>query len=238
MRNETSHLSFPISHFSFLISHFPSPISHLSFQPSMLITLHPKNPNPRDLKKVVELLNRDGVIIVPTDTIYAMACKLDSKKAIERMSKIAGKKPEKVNYSLLCSDLSNISAYTAVIDKSVFRLLRNNLPGPFTFILKANGNVTRYFSGNKKTIGIRVPDNAIAQHLIAELGMPLVVSTIHHDDEIIEFMTDPEEIHDKFEHQVDCVIDGGVGDNLPSTIVDCSNEEIEIIREGKGILNE
>lgn len=204
----------------------------------MLIPLHPQNPNPRDLKKVIEILNRDGLIIVPTDTIYALACRLDSKKGIERMGKIAGKKPERIDYSLLCSDLSLISEYTAVIEKSVFRLLKNNLPGPFTFILKCNNHITRSFAGNKKTIGIRVPDNAIAQHLIAELGIPLVVSTLHHEDEIIEYMTDPEEIHEKFEYLVDCVIDGGPGGNIPSTIVDCSNDEIVIIRVGKGILNQ
>jgi tRNA threonylcarbamoyl adenosine modification protein (Sua5/YciO/YrdC/YwlC family) len=204
----------------------------------MLLQLHHQNPNPRDLKKVIELLNRDGVIILPTDTIYAMACRLDSKKAIERMAKISGKKAEKVNFSLICSDLSNIADFTSVIDKSVFRLLKNNLPGPFTFILKANNNVTRYFSGNKKTIGIRVPDNVIAQTLIRELGIPLVVTTIHHDDEILEYMTDPEEIYEKFRHEMDVVIDGGPGGNVPSTIVDCSGDEIEIVREGKGILNE
>jgi tRNA threonylcarbamoyl adenosine modification protein (Sua5/YciO/YrdC/YwlC family) len=204
----------------------------------MLLSLHPKNPNPRDLKKVIDLLNNDGVIILPTDTIYAMGCRLDSKKAIERMAKIAGKKPEKVNFSLICSDLSHIADYTSVIDKTVFRLLKNNLPGPFTFILKANNNVTKYFSGNKKTIGIRVPDNVIAQMLINEQGIPLVVTTIHHDDEILEYMTDPEEIHEKFEYIVDAVIDGGAGGNIPSTIVDCSNDEIEIVREGKGIINE
>ena len=141
----------------------------------MLLTLHPDNPNPRDLKKVIQLLKEDGVIIFPTDTIYAMGCKLDSKKGIERMCKISGKKPEKVNFSLICSDLSHIAEYTATIDKPVFRLLKNNLPGAFTFILKANNNVTRYFSGNKKTIGIRVPNNPIAQTIIKEIGMPLVV---------------------------------------------------------------
>jgi tRNA threonylcarbamoyl adenosine modification protein (Sua5/YciO/YrdC/YwlC family) len=203
----------------------------------MLVELHPKNPNPRDLKKVIDILQKDGIIILPTDTIYAMACKLDSKKAIERMARISGKKSEKVNFSLICSDLSNIADYTTHIDKTVFRLLKNNLPGPFTFILKANNNVTKYFSGTKKTIGIRVPDNAISQNIIKELGIPLVVTTIHHDDEILEYMTDPEEIHEKFEHQVDCVIDGGAGGNIPSTIVDCSEEVIEVIREGKGQLN-
>jgi tRNA threonylcarbamoyl adenosine modification protein (Sua5/YciO/YrdC/YwlC family) len=204
----------------------------------MLLSLHPQNPNPRDLKKVIEILGKDGVIILPTDTIYAMGCRLDSKKAIERMARIAGKKPEKVNFSLICSDLSNIADYTAVMDKPVFRLLKNNLPGPFTFILKANNNVTRYFSGNKKTIGIRVPDNAIAQTLIRELGIPLVVTTIHHEDVILEYMTDPEEIHEKFQYEVDLVIDGGSGGNIPSTIVDCSGDEIEIVREGKGVINE
>jgi tRNA threonylcarbamoyl adenosine modification protein (Sua5/YciO/YrdC/YwlC family) len=161
---------------------------------------------------------------------------MDSKKGIERMGKIMGKKQEKVNYSLLCADLANISNVTATIDKNIFRLLKNNLPGAFTFILKANNQVSKMFAGNKKTIGIRVPDNAIAQTIINELGIPLAVSTIHHDDAIIEYMTDPEEIHEKFEHQVDLVIDGGFGGNVPSTIIDCSNEEPIIVREGKGNL--
>jgi tRNA threonylcarbamoyl adenosine modification protein (Sua5/YciO/YrdC/YwlC family) len=204
----------------------------------MLLELHPDNPNPRELKKVIDSLKSDGVIIIPTDTIYAIACKLDSKKAIERMAKIAGKKSEKVNFSLICSDLSNIADYTSNIDKAVFRLLKNNLPGPFTFILKANNNVTRFFAGNKKTIGIRVPDNAIAQSIIKELGMPLVVSTIHHEDVILEYMTDPEEIHEKFDHQVDLVIDGGAGGNEASTIIDCTGDEPVVVREGKGIINE
>jgi len=202
----------------------------------MILELHSKNPNPRDLKKVIDILNKDGVIIFPTDTIYAMGCRLDSKKAIERMCKITGKKVEKVNFSLICESLSHIAEYTAVLDKAVFRLMKNNLPGAFTFILKANNNVTKYFAGNKKTIGIRVPDNAIAQAIISELGVPLVATTIHHDDVIVDYMTDPTEIHDKFEYQVDCVIDGGAGDIVPSTIVDCTEEEIVVMREGKGVL--
>lgn len=203
----------------------------------MILELHSDNPNPRDLKKVIDTLNKDGVIILPTDTIYAMACKLDSKKGIERMAKIAGKKVEKVNFSLICSDLSNIAEYTAVLDKAIFRLLKNNLPGAFTFILNANSNVTKYFAGNKKTIGIRVPDNAIAQSIIRELGKPLVVSTIHHDDVILEYMTDPEEIHEKYENTVDMVIDGGFGANEASTIIDCTEDEPVLVRQGKGILN-
>jgi tRNA threonylcarbamoyl adenosine modification protein (Sua5/YciO/YrdC/YwlC family) len=204
----------------------------------MIQSLHPQNPNPRDLKKVIEVLNANGVIIFPTDTIYAMGCRLDSKKGIERMCRITGKKIEKVNFSLICSDLSNISEYTAPLDKAVFRLMKNNLPGAFTFILKANTAVTRYFSGNKKTIGIRVPDNAIAQQIIKELGIPLAVTTIHSDDTIQEYLTDPEEIHTKFEHEVELVIDGGMGGNIRSTIIDCTSDEPEIIREGKGIMNE
>lgn len=204
----------------------------------MLISLHQHNPNLRDVKLVIDALHKDAVIIIPTDTIYAMACKLGSKKAIERMCRVVGKKPEKVNFSLICSDLSNISEFTAPLDKTVFRLMKNNLPGPFTFILNANNNVTKYFAGNKKTIGIRVPDNAIAQTLIKELGTPLVVTTIHHDDEILEYMTDAGEIENKFKHLVDVVIDGGAGGNIPSTIIDCSNGEPEVLREGKGHLNE
>ncbi len=204
----------------------------------MIIELHPKNPNQRDLKKLVQLLDANGVIIIPTDTIYALACRMDRKKAIERMAKISGKKIEKTNFSLLCTNLSNISEYTSHIDKSVFRLLKNNLPGPFTFILNSNNNISHHFGYPKKTIGIRVPDNIIAQTLIAEIGIPLVVTTIHHDDEILEYMTDPVEIHNKFEHIVDAVIDGGFGDNIASTIIDCTNDEIKIIREDKGILNQ
>lgn len=204
----------------------------------MILALHPQNPNPRDLKKVVELLNDNGVIIFPTDTIYAMGCKLGSKKAIEAMCRITGKKPEKVDFSLICSDLSHIAEFTATLDKPVFRLMKNNLPGPFTFILKANSSVSKYFAGNKKTIGIRVPDNAIAQSIIRELGSPLVVTTIHDADEIKEYMTDPEEIHEKFRHDVDCVIDGGAGGNVPSTVIDCSGDEILMVRQGKGMINE
>jgi tRNA threonylcarbamoyl adenosine modification protein (Sua5/YciO/YrdC/YwlC family) len=202
----------------------------------MILELHPKNPNPRDLKKVVDILHKDGVIIVPTDTIYAMACKLDSKKAIEKMTRISGKKSEKINFSLLCADLSHISEYTAVLDKQLFRLVKNNLPGPFTFILHANKQVTKWFDSNKKTIGIRVPENVIVQSIVKELGIPLVVSTIHHDDEIVQYMSDPEEIHEKFENRVDLVVDGGPGGNEPSTIIDCTDTEPVIIREGKGKL--
>ncbi|MFN4083272.1 MAG: L-threonylcarbamoyladenylate synthase [Bacteroidia bacterium] len=200
----------------------------------MLIQLHTENPNIRHLKQIAEILNKNGVIIIPTDTIYAMACKFDNKKAIERLAKLSGKRIEKINFSLLCKDLSHLSEFTSVVNKNVFRLMKNNLPGPFTFILNANKQVTKFFEGNKKTIGIRVPDNKIAQSIIEMIDTPLLVTTIHHDDDIIEYMTDPEEIHDKFEHLVDAVVDGGAGGNIPSTVIDCTNEEPEIIREGKG----
>ena len=202
----------------------------------MLIELHPKNPNPRELKRVIDALNTDQVIILPTDTIYAMGCKLNSKKALETMCRIAGKKPEKVHFSLLCSDLSHLSEYTAPLDKSTFRLMKNNLPGPFTFIVQANKQVTKWFAGNKKTIGIRVPDHVIAQTIVAQLEYPLLVSIIHHDDTILEYMTDPQEIAEKFRHQVSLVIDGGAGGHEPSTIVDCTGSEPVILRQGKGVL--
>lgn len=201
-----------------------------------LLPLHTENPNIRDVKKITEVLDKDGVIILPTDTIYAMACRLDSKKGIEHMCRVAGKKPEKVNFSLLCANLSHLSEFTAPLNKNVFRLMKNNLPGPFTFILDANKNVTKWFNSNKKTIGIRVPDNKIAQTIIEQCGVPLVVTTIHHEDEIIEYMTDPVEIHDKFEHQVALVVNGGAGGNKPSTIIDCTAEDPILIRQGKGMI--
>jgi len=204
----------------------------------MLLHLHNENPNIRDVKKIIEIIDKDGVIILPTDTIYAMGCRLDSKKGIEQMCRVAGKKPEKVNFSLLCADLSHLSEYTAPLNKNVFRLMKNNLPGPFTFILDANKNVTKWFTGNKKTIGIRVPNNIIAQTIIEQCGVPLVVTTIHHEDEILEYMTDPVEIHDKFKNQVALVIDGGPGAYTHSTIIDCTAEEPILIRQGKGIINE
>jgi len=204
----------------------------------MLLHLHNENPNIRDVKKIIEIIDKDGVIILPTDTIYAMGCRLDSKKGIEQMCRVAGKKPEKVNFSLLCADLSHLSEYTAPLNKNVFRLMKNNLPGPFTFILDANKNVTKWFTGNKKTIGIRVPNNIIAQTIIEQCGVPLVVTTIHHEDEILEYMTDPVEIHDKFKNQVALVIDGGPGAYIHSTIIDCTAEEPILIRQGKGIINE
>lgn len=204
----------------------------------MLLHLHNENPNIRDVKKIIEIIDKDGVIILPTDTIYAMGCRLDSKKGIEQMCRVAGKKPEKVNFSLLCADLSHLSEYTAPLNKNVFRLMKNNLPGPFTFILDANKNVTNWFTGNKKTIGIRVPNNIIAQTIIEQCGVPLVVTTIHHEDEILEYMTDPVEIHDKFKNQVALVIDGGPGAYTHSTIIDCTTEEPILIRQGKGIINE
>jgi tRNA threonylcarbamoyl adenosine modification protein (Sua5/YciO/YrdC/YwlC family) len=211
------------------------PIQNSKFK-ILLVPLHPQNPNPRDLRKVIAMLEDDGVIIFPTDTIYAMGCKLGSKRGLERLCRIVGKKPEKVNFSLICSDLAHISEFTAPLDRPVFRLMKNNLPGAFTFILKAGHSINRYFPGNKKSIGIRVPANAIAQAIVAHLASPLVVTTIHSDDEITEFLTDPEEIHEKFENEVDCVVDGGAGGNIPSTIIDCSGEVPVVVREGKGLL--
>ena len=202
----------------------------------MLIRIYSDNPNPREIKKVTECLNDGGVIIFPTDTIYALGCDIFNSRAIDRIAQIKGVKKEKANFSFLCYDLSHLSDYTRPLSNDVFKLMKNNLPGPFTFILEANSNVPKILHRKKKTVGIRVPDNRITLELIRQLGNPIMSTSIRDEDEVIEYSTDPELIHEKFSNQVDIVIDGGYGDNEPSTILDCSGDEIVIVREGKGIL--
>jgi len=198
----------------------------------MLLEIHPKNPNPHKVKQAVDILNKDGIVIFPTDSIYAAGCRFDNKKAIEKLCKLSGKKSEKAEFSLLFNDLSSLSEYSASLEKSVFRLIKKNTPGPFTFILEIHPKVKKQLQGNRKTIGIRIPDNEIVKTLITELGVPLVSTSIHSDDQIIEYMTEPVEIYEKFDRLVDCVIDGGTGGNQASTIVDCSDGQISIIRQG------
>ena len=195
-----------------------------------------ENPNPRDVRQVVEVLRNSGVIIYPTDTVYGMGCDITNQKAVERVARLKGIKVEKANFSFICSDLSHLSDYTRPISNTVFKLMKKNLPGPFTFILEANNNVPKYFKGKKKTVGIRVPDNNIIHHIVSELGNPILSTSIYDDDEILEYTTDPELIHEKYQNDVDIVIDGGYGELVPSTVVDCTTDVIEIIREGKGIL--
>lgn len=202
----------------------------------MLIKIHPDNPADRQMKMVVECLQDGGVIIFPTDTIYALGCDIFNSKAIDRVARIKGIKPEKANFSFLCHDLSHLSDFSRPLNNDVFKLMKRTLPGPYTYILQANNNVPKILHRKKKTVGIRVPDNNIITEIIRQLGNPVMSTSIRDEDEIIEYSTDPELIHEKFENRVDIVIDGGYGDNEPSTIIDCTGNEIEVIREGKGIL--
>ena len=202
----------------------------------MLIKIHPETPSPRQIKTVVECLNDDGVIIFPTDTIYALGCDIFRSKAIDRVSKIKGVKKDKANFSFLCHDLSHLSDFTKPLNNDIFKLMKSTLPGPFTFILEANNNVPKILHRKKRTVGIRIPANNIPTEIIRELGNPIMSTSIRDEDEIIEYTTDPELIYEKFKDLVDIVIDGGFGDNEPSTIIDCTGDEIEVIREGKGKL--
>lgn len=202
----------------------------------MLIKLYNENPNPREVQKIVEVLKRGGVIIYPTDTVYGIGCDINQPKAINRVAQIRGINLEKANFSFICHDLSHISDYAKHISNDVFKLMKRNLPGPFTFILESNSNVPRIFKSRKKTVGIRVPNNNIITEIVRELGHPILSSSIHDEDDIIEYTTDPELIHEKYQNMVDLVIDGGFGDNEPSTVIDCSGDEFEILREGKGVL--
>ncbi|HEY1061488.1 MAG: threonylcarbamoyl-AMP synthase [Sphingobacteriales bacterium 17-39-43] len=204
----------------------------------MLIKIYPENPNEKVIQQVVDVLTKGGIIIYPTDTVYGMGCDISNSKAIEKICKIRGIKPEKANFSFICYDLSHISDFTRQIDNETYRVIKKALPGPFTFIFNANKNVPKLLSSNKKTVGIRVPDNTIARSIVKMLGNPIISTSIHDDDEIMEYSTDPELIHEKYEDIVDLVIDGGYGDNEPSTIVDCSEGEFEIIRQGKGDLDQ
>jgi tRNA threonylcarbamoyl adenosine modification protein (Sua5/YciO/YrdC/YwlC family) len=204
----------------------------------MLIKIYPENPNEKVIQQVVDVLQKGGIVIYPTDTVYGMGCDISNSKAIEKICKIRGIKPEKANFSFICYDLSHISDFTRQIDNETYRVIKKALPGPFTFIFNANKNVPKLLSTNKKTVGIRVPDNTIARAIVKMLGNPIISTSIHDDDEIIEYSTDPELIHEKYEDIVDLVIDGGYGDNEPSTIVDCSEGEFEIIRQGKGDLDQ
>jgi tRNA threonylcarbamoyl adenosine modification protein (Sua5/YciO/YrdC/YwlC family) len=202
----------------------------------MLIKIYPENPNEKMIEQVVQVLRKGGIIIYPTDTVYGLGCDITNHKAIEAICKIRNIKPEKANFSFVCYDLSHISDYIKPIDNTTFRVLKKALPGPFTFIFNASHNVPKLLSSNKKTVGIRVPDNNIARCIVKELGNPILSTSIRDEDDIIEYSTDPELIHEKYEGLVDLVIDGGYGDNIASTVVDCTNGDFEIIREGKGDL--
>jgi tRNA threonylcarbamoyl adenosine modification protein (Sua5/YciO/YrdC/YwlC family) len=204
----------------------------------MLISIHPDNPDPRQIIKVVEVLNQGGIIIYPTDTVYGIGCDISKSRAIERIARIKGIRPEKSNFSFICYDLSHLSVFTKHINNATFKLIKRNLPGPFTFILEANSNVPKIFKNKKKTVGIRIPNNNIPLDIVRELGNPILTTSLHDTDLIIDYTTDPELIHENMGHQVDLVIDGGFGNNVPSTVVDCTSFPYSIIREGLGILEE
>ncbi len=200
----------------------------------MLIRIYPENPNPRHIRQVVECLQDGGVIIYPTDTIYGIGCDIFNPKAVERVKRIKGLKGDKINLSFICHDLSHLSDYAKPISNPVYKLMRSVLPGPYTFILEANNNVPKIFKNKKKTVGIRVPNCPITQMIVEELGNPIMSTSVHDEDDVLEYTTDPELIHEKYNEVVDLVIDAGYGDNEPSTILDCTSGEIEVIREGKG----
>lgn len=199
--------------------------------------IHPKNPEPRKIGRMVEILLRGGIVIYPTDTVYGIGCDLLNRKAIAHLCHILGIKPQKLDLSFICYDLSHISEYARKIDTPIFKLLKKNLPGPFTFILESSSRVPKILDINKKTVGIRVPDHAIPRAIVQALGNPLITSSIKDDDHIKEYTTDPEEIYEDFKHTVDLVIDGGPGGNIPSTVLDCTTGEIEIIRQGLGTID-
>ncbi|HHU47215.1 MAG TPA: L-threonylcarbamoyladenylate synthase [Bacteroidales bacterium] len=200
----------------------------------MLIKIYPENPNPRDVKQVVECLQDGGIIIYPTDTIYGIGCDIFKPKSIERIVEIIGDKKKKSTLSFICYDLSHLSDYAKPIPNHIFKAMKKTLPGPFTFILEANNQVPKIMQSKRKTVGIRIPNNNIIREIVKELGNPILSASVKDDDEIIEYTTDPELIHEKFGNRVDIVIDGGYGDNVPSTIIDCTANELEIVREGKG----
>lgn len=203
---------------------------------AQFIKIYENKPSEAAIKKVVEVLRNGGLVIYPTDTVYGLGCDITNSRALERIAKIKGIKLEKANFSFICSNLSNLSDYVKQIDTSTFKILKRALPGPYTFILPGNNDLPKEFR-KKKTVGIRVPDNEIIIEIVKMLGNPIVSTSIHDEDEVLEYSTDPELIFEKWEHLVDLVIDGGYGDNTPSTVIDLSGYEPEVIREGKGSLD-
>ena len=201
-----------------------------------LLKIYPENPNPKALQKVVEVLKRGGLVIYPTDTVYGLGCDITNVKALERIAKIKGIKLERSNFSFICYDLSNLSDYVTQIETPIFKLLKRNLPGPYTFILPGANTLPHPFK-KKKTVGIRIPDNSIALGIVEALGNPIVSTSIHDEDEILEYTTDPELIYEKWGSKVDLVIDGGYGDNQPSTVIEIKGTEVSVIRDGKGSID-
>ena len=202
----------------------------------MLINVVAKDPDLRVIQKIIKILDNDGLIVIPTDTIYAFATSIKSKKGLKRLAKIKKIKLKNANFSLICRDLKDISTYTKPIDRKTFKTLKNALPGPFTFILNANNSVSKIFDSNKKEIGIRIPNHKFIKTLIKELNHPLICSSVNDEDEIVKYTTDPLVIFENHEKNVDAVIDYGYGKNVASTIVDCTSDELILVRQGAGMI--
>ncbi|MEM9836863.1 MAG: L-threonylcarbamoyladenylate synthase [Bacteroidota bacterium] len=204
----------------------------------MLVDINPDNPQGRLINKLVNILEDGGVIIYPTDTVYGIGCDITNKKAVEKVARLRGLDPGKALFSFICEDISQVSEYAAQISNDVFRVMKHNLPGPFTFILRANKKTPKILKNRKDTIGIRVPDNNIIMALVQVLGRPILTASLKSDDEILEYFTNAEDIYDDFGKLVDAVIDGGPGNNVPSTIIDCTGDQPVLQRQGAGLLQE
>lgn len=203
---------------------------------AQFIKIYEENPNPKEIKRVVDVLRKGGLVIYPTDTVYGLGCDITNTKALEKIARIKGVKLAKANWSFICADLSNLSDYVRQIDTATFKILKRALPGPYTFVLPGNNKLPKVFK-KKKTVGIRVPDNSIARALVEELDNPIVSTSIYDEDELLEYTTDPELIFEKWQNLVDVVIDGGYGDNVASTVIDLSQDEPIVIRKGKGTID-
>jgi tRNA threonylcarbamoyl adenosine modification protein (Sua5/YciO/YrdC/YwlC family) len=204
----------------------------------MLLRIYNDNPNQKHIRQIVDILESGGIIIYPTDTVYAMGCDVLAAKSIDRIARLKGVNPKNPDLSLIFHDMSQLSEYTIIHNNNIFKLLKRNLPGPFTFIVQANNQIPKLFKNKKKTVGIRIPASNIILEIVRELGRPVITTSIHDTDEVIEYTTDPELIYEKYRDFADAVIDGGFGNNEASTIVDCTGEEIEIVRQGLGVLEQ
>ena len=201
------------------------------------IRLYEENPDPRKITQIVNVLRSGGLIIYPSDTIYGLGCDIFNQKAVDKVRRIKNINDKKMDLAFVCYDLSHLSVYAKNVSTPVFKLMKKILPGPYTFILNASSKVPRILKVKKKKVGIRIPNNRIPREIVQELGNPIVTTSLHDDDKILEYATDPELIYEHYKNQVDLIIDGGYGDNQASTIIDYSGEELEIIREGKGEIN-
>jgi tRNA threonylcarbamoyl adenosine modification protein (Sua5/YciO/YrdC/YwlC family) len=202
------------------------------------LKINPDNPQSNKINEVVDVVRKGGIIIYPTDTVYGLGCDIHNVKAVERVCRLKNLNPQKINLSFICYDLSHISEYTKNLPTPIFKVMKKALPGPFTFILPSSNKVPKILNTKKNTVGIRIPDNNIPREIVKELGNPIITTSIKDEDEIIEYSTDPELIYEKYYKVVDLIIDGGPGNIIPSTILDCTSEEIEVVREGMGKIEE